>query len=258
MPWLRWYSGTTCDPKFRMVARYATVTVPDANVTVRDVISVWALILEDASDPDHRGVCTQNEHYIAAALDLDAAVAAQIVAGMEVAGLVSVNGQEIAVKSWSKRQFESDAKDPTAAARMRAYRARTARYGAVTPELRPDSDTDSESDKKEGGSSEPQPDDPSQTPTPPPPRRAKERPPSYYAFYGKVIRLTWEDFGRWSNGYANLDLRAKLQQRDDWYSTTGESPKNWFVRTSNWLAGENSRAAAKRAPPSAARDELPL
>lgn len=249
--WLRWYRGTICDPKFRMVARYG-------GVTVRDVISVWALILEDASDPDHRGICTQNEHYIAAALDLEDGVAAKILAGMEAAGLVSVSGQEFVVNSWSKRQFESDVKDPTAASRMRAYRARTARYGGVTPEIRPDSESDSESDKKERGADAPQPPDSPPASSPPAAKVPKARSPSDYAFHGKVIRLTWEDFGRWSNGYANLDLRAKLQQRDDWYSETGENPKNWFVRTSNWLAGENSKAGDKRAPPSAPRDELPL
>lgn len=135
------------------------------------------------------------------------------------------------------------------------YDSGTGELGDGSGNLPPDGigeDSKGERKNKRGADAPPPPSAPPQV------KGRNGRSPSDYAFHGKVIRLTWEDFGRWSNGYANLDLRAKLQQRDDWYSETGENPKNWFVRTSNWLAGENSKAGDKRAPPQPARDELPL
>lgn len=145
MQWFRWYRGTSEDAKFRQVARYGSVTV-------RDVLAVWAVLLEDASEPDHRGICTRDEDFIAAVLDLEPEQAQMILEGMQVARLIDVGAGEISIKRWKERQFECDVSDPTAAQRMRRYRERkrekTARYGSVTPQIRPDSDTDSESESE--------------------------------------------------------------------------------------------------------------
>jgi hypothetical protein len=71
-----------------------------------------------------------------------------------------------------------------------------------------------------------------------------------YAFSGAIIRLTWRDFSAWQEAYKAIpDLRAALQQRDDWLATLPESDqrrKNWLVPTSNWLAKENQKQAASR------------
>jgi hypothetical protein len=40
--WFRWYEGTSEDGKFRTVARMS-------RVTVRDVLALWAFMLEDAA-----------------------------------------------------------------------------------------------------------------------------------------------------------------------------------------------------------------
>ena len=62
--WFRWYEGTTEDGKFRVTAR-------NASVTVRDVIALWAFILEDASSEKHRGICIRNEDFMASVLDFE-------------------------------------------------------------------------------------------------------------------------------------------------------------------------------------------
>lgn len=61
-----------------------------------------------------------------------------------------------------------------------------------------------------------------------------------YAFEGKVVKLTPDDFDRWCKAYAGGDseaLRIALQQRDDWLSEEAPAAqrKKWFVSTSNWI-----------------------
>ena len=72
-----------------------------------------------------------------------------------------------------------------------------------------------------------------------------------YAFSGGIIHLTWRDFATWQEAYKAIpDLRAALQQRDDWLTTLPESDrrrKNWLVPTSNWLAKENQKQAGQQA-----------
>ena len=114
--WFRWYDGTSEDGKFRVVARLS-------RVTVRDVIALWAFMLEDASNLSHRGVCNRNEDFMAAILDFEEGVVETILGAMEDTGLISVGAGAITICNWGKRQFEGDA-DPTAADRQRRKRER--------------------------------------------------------------------------------------------------------------------------------------
>ncbi len=154
MSWLRWHLGTAEDGKFRVTARYADVTV----VTV---IGVWACLLEDAAHPDHRGIATRGNVFYGAILGLSDKELHTIIEGMEAAGLITTDHEEITITKWKERQFESDVSDPTAPERMRKYRARKDGSAPVTPPLRsvtpplrlvtvalrPDTDTDT--DKKD-------------------------------------------------------------------------------------------------------------
>lgn len=114
--WFRWYDGTTEDGKLRAVARMS-------RVTVRDVIALWAFLLEDASHVDHRGVCVRNEDFMAAVLDFESGVVEEILAAMESVRMISVGIGAITLCNWDKRQFESDT-DSTAAERQRRKRER--------------------------------------------------------------------------------------------------------------------------------------
>lgn len=144
--WFRWYEGTTEDGKFRLVAR-------KSRVTIRDVLAVWAVILEDAADPTHPGECTRGFAYIESALDLADGQASAITLPMAEAGMVAIDGEHIAVLNWSKRQFRSDL-DMTAAERQRRKRDRDkgADYAPVTRDIRTGHaalETDTEAEKKE-------------------------------------------------------------------------------------------------------------
>lgn len=142
--WFRWYEGTTEDGKFRVVARMS-------RVTVRDVIALWAFMLEDAANMEHRGVVKRDEDFMAAILDFDEGVVENILSAMQNVGMIKVMPTDIVVNNWDKRQFESDA-DPTAAERQRRKRGRDKARDTdcgdarVTRDSRPP-DTDTETDK---------------------------------------------------------------------------------------------------------------
>ena len=147
--WFRWYEGTSEDGKFRVVARMS-------RVTVRDVIALWAFMLEDAAHLDHRGVCKRNEVFMAGILDFEDGVVERILEAMENADMISVGMGEITVRNWGKRQFEGDA-DPTAAERQRRKRERdkSVSHVSVTRDsLPPETETETETntEKKEDSS----------------------------------------------------------------------------------------------------------
>ena len=123
--WLRWYQGTVEDAKFRIVSRNARGTVGTA-------IAVWATLLEDASHPDHRGVATRGAQFIAVVLGLEPEEVERVLAAMEAVGLIENRITEIIITNWDKRQFETDAIDPTNAERKRRWRAKQQRNGAGT------------------------------------------------------------------------------------------------------------------------------
>ena len=159
MQWFRWYRGAVEDGKFRMVAR-------NGGVTVATVIGLWAALLEDAADPEHRGVATRGEDFYAAILDLTGEQVQRLLEAMRGAGLIKTDAFNITITNWHERQFETDAKDPTNAERQRRHREKRKagkearqRNGSVTAETRPDTDTDtdSETDKNPPAPSEPPP-----------------------------------------------------------------------------------------------------
>jgi hypothetical protein len=61
-----------------------------------------------------------------------------------------------------------------------------------------------------------------------------------YAFDGKVIRLTHQDFAKWTKVYHAIpDLRAELDVADAYYAP--QPPKNWYYSVSNWLKREQAK-----------------
>lgn len=130
------------------------------------------------------------------------------------------DGAHYAPYKWSERQYKSD----TSTGRVKRFRERSK---AVT-ETPPDTETEAETE-----------------------RRKKETPNGAYAFVGNVVRLKPDQFDKWRQAFPDLDLTARLQQRDDWLSSSADEPtkKKWFIATSNWLAKLQSEATAEaRAP----------
>lgn len=88
-------------------------------------------------------------------------------------------------------------------------------------------------------------------PTPPirEPNGSPPKPPKGYAFSGRTIRLTQQDFDRWKESYhAIKDLRAELQAIDDWFelNVSEEKRGNWFVRVSNNLRRKHEEGMARK------------
>lgn len=110
MDWLRWHHGTVNDPKWRVVAA-------DAGVKVRDVLAVWAAMLECASQAEQRGTLVGwNDRVVGAALDMTGDEVAAVRAAMD--GLV-LDGDRIS--AWDKRQSK---REDGAAVRAKEWRER--------------------------------------------------------------------------------------------------------------------------------------
>lgn len=61
-----------------------------------------------------------------------------------------------------------------------------------------------------------------------------------YAFEGRVIRLSLDDFEKWKQTYHAIpDIFSVLQSADDYYSETPPKGGKWFFPVSNWLKREN-------------------
>ena len=100
--WLRWYRGTTENPKFRLAAR-------NGGVTLVTVFAVWQVLLEDAANENHRGVCVKKEDFIAAALDLDDdGTVENVIRGLEYVDLISIGMGAITICDWEKWQFKGE------------------------------------------------------------------------------------------------------------------------------------------------------
>lgn len=118
MDWLRWYHGTINDPKWAMIARKTGV-----NICV--VISIWAALLEYASQAEDRGCVAEfDPEEIDAAFGLNDGTCATVLAAMEAKEIIT--GGRIA--KWSKRQF-----DEQNAERLRRFRERQKEKAEGTP-----------------------------------------------------------------------------------------------------------------------------
>jgi hypothetical protein len=163
MGWFRWHEGSCEDIKFRIVARNVDVTVADENVTARGrgvtvatVMGVWAMVLEDASHPDHRGVAARGYDFWSAVSGLEVWELERIFLSMEDVGLLTLDGENLTITRWHDRQFETDMKDNTNGDRQRRWREKRKGNGSVTAadgerngSGRPDTDTDTDTEQKQ-------------------------------------------------------------------------------------------------------------
>lgn len=152
----------------------------NAKVTVGNAIALWAMLLEDASHPEHRGICIRGEDFYGAILDLEFEEVAAILSAMEQLKMISVGHGDITITNWEKRQFETDSKDRTNAERQRRFKEKrkqngqkTIGNGKVTDKKHQNTDTDTDipkEDKSSLGLGE-------VSPATPPPIESKEKKP---------------------------------------------------------------------------------
>lgn len=115
--WFRWHHGTVTDPKWVTVAKRASNKL-SRNVTVGHVVSVWAAMMENASQSESRGwLSNWSDEDIGNALGMPEEEVEAIRHAMQ--------GKTLdldMVTAWKRRQPKAE--DATAAARKRAQRER--------------------------------------------------------------------------------------------------------------------------------------
>jgi len=112
--WFRWHHGSVSDPKFRLVAKRA-------EATLSEVITVWAVLLEEASAAEDRGSIGRIDcEAIDCMLNLPDGRTNAILLAMEDRGLI--DGNAATVTAWSRRQPKRE--DETANDRKRRQRQR--------------------------------------------------------------------------------------------------------------------------------------
>jgi hypothetical protein len=110
--WFRWHHGTVTDPKWRVVASRCVT-----NVTVGHVVSVWAAMVENASQATPRGhLQGWDDEDIAALFGYDVA---QVTGIREAMQGKTLDGDDLA--SWEKRQ---PSREDSSAERTRGWRKR--------------------------------------------------------------------------------------------------------------------------------------
>jgi hypothetical protein len=226
MKWFRWYRGTAERARFRVIADRASHSGMgggsvhedrvDGAVFHTDVLSVWVALLEDAGNALHWGYVTRDARYIATLLDLGTPEVEAILLGMVEEEMIEPIGSDrYHVVNWEKYQYISDT-DPTNSERQKRYRMKRVSNALVTG-----TDTDTDTEKKEEGASAPE----------------------KYAFKGKIIKLTKDDFSLWKASFSNLDLTAELVARDAFLADLPETERrNWFVSTAAMLRNRNQIA----------------
>lgn len=115
--WFRWHHGTVNDPKWRVVASRASSTL-SRNVTVGHVLSIWAVMLECASQSSPRGsLDAWDDEDVAAGLGIDPEEVFAIRMAMHGKTL---DGNQLT--AWNRRQPKAE--DASAAGRKRLQRER--------------------------------------------------------------------------------------------------------------------------------------
>lgn len=119
MDWFRWHHGSVSDPKFQLVAKRS-------GASVGEVIAVWAVLLEAASQADVRGVFGSIDfEAIDCAMGFVDGRTLAIYTEMEVRNLIG----EGRFGAWDKRQPKRE-RDDNSAERVKAHRAKS---NHVTP-----------------------------------------------------------------------------------------------------------------------------
>jgi hypothetical protein len=147
MTWLRWHLGTCADGKFQIIAR-------NAEERPADVIAVWAILLEDAAHPDHRGLATRGIEFYATILDIPNSIINAMLEDMVSLELIRLHDDGIEIINWNKRQFQIDINDPTAWSRKQRWKAKrnakerkgTTEARSGTGEAHPETETETETE----------------------------------------------------------------------------------------------------------------
>lgn len=148
MDWFRWHHGSVSDPKFQLVAKRS-------GASVGEVIAVWAVLLEAASQAEVRGVFGSIDfEAIDCAMGFVDGRTLAIYNEMEARNLIG----EGRFGAWDKRQPKRE-RDDNSAERVKAHRAKSnhvtpsnAKRNQETPRVEKSKEEEKEQDQKPSSS----------------------------------------------------------------------------------------------------------
>lgn len=110
--WFRWHHGSVTDPKFQLVAK-------KSNARFGDVIAIWAVVLEMASQDSDRGNVGQIDfETLDYMLGAEEGTAIRILDAMTARGLIVGNR----IAAWEKRQPKRERENDNSTERSKAFR----------------------------------------------------------------------------------------------------------------------------------------
>lgn len=239
--WFRWHHGTITDPKWRVIAKRAGHALSRI-VTVANVTSVWAAMLECASQASPRGeLVSWDDEDIGVALDVPTE---EVTAIREAMQGKTLDGNKLT--AWNERQIKRE--DNTATQRKRAQRQREketltqcdeSESHAMSRTVTTETETETETDKRE-----------------------KKR-----ASQGSRLPADWQPSEteiRWAvDARPDLETKTEVEKfRDYWHAKTGQgaTKRDWAATWRNWIRNANGpprgRAAPSAAPSPAASRPL--
>lgn len=226
MKWFRWHHDTCEDAKFRHAAR-------NALVTVRDVIAVWAALLESASRNAERGIVTNERvDFIETVLDINALDMDKICMAMEEAGLIQTTGNAIIIPNWGRRQFETDLTDPTNTDRQKRHREKKRQSNGDVTESKRKRNAQSTDNREEKGIAKAIPK-----------KTVKAAlPPNWFPNEGA------REFAH-SLGFTAPEMEQQVDAMADYAAGRDWRMADWNATFRNWLRKAKHYGSNRQAPP---------
>lgn len=133
MEWFRWYHGAISDPKWPLVAR-------KSGKSIGVVVSIWASLLEHASQEQNRGSIEGfNPEAIDALFGYEDETTVTVCNAMRNAGIINA---ENFICSWGKRQPKRE-RDDDSRERVRRFREKQKANNSVAVHIGNDNETES-------------------------------------------------------------------------------------------------------------------
>ncbi|NII53563.1 hypothetical protein [Luteibacter sp. SG786] len=257
--WFRWHHGTVTDPKWKTVASRAARAL-SRNVTVGHVVSIWAAMMENASQAPVRGeLLNWSDEDIGAALDIPEDEVKAIRIAMQGKTLECDR-----LTAWKRRQPKAE--DATAAERKRAQRERD-RQADVTAqqvESRHVTEGHDRGEERRKEEKEQMPPTSSAAAPVPPVSGDSNRPDKTPKRNGTRLPEDWrptpELIAAARAERPDIDLRLETAKfRDHWHAKTGRDATklDWDATYRNWIRNARSpNGFAQRVDPPRHREEL--
>ena len=222
--WFRLWHGAPTDPKWRTIARRASVRPGD-------VWAVVSVLMDRASQAEDRGsVAGFDAEITADALGFDVDEVQRVVDALADKGVI-VNGR---LAAWEKYQPKRERPQDVSTERVKAFRERERRETPCNAtEL-----TETPREEERRGDREENSTQREVTGLDTPAALSGDERAPRYAFERKTIKLTLKDLRAWEAAYPHISVAGELHALDEWAG----KQDNWFPAVSGALAKREREA----------------